>query len=101
MPSDQKINLDLNAVTREQTYQPFVFDWKGRTISLSDPAELDFRQLLEVETPIGFLKFTMSQEDRDFIASDEGKMETWRMNKLIEAYYRHFGIDPARTKMGI
>lgn len=101
MPSDQKIHLDLNSVERDVHYNDFVFDWKGRTMSLSDPAELDFRKLLEVDTPIGFLRFTMSQEDRDFLASEEGQMETWRMNKLIEAYYRHFGIDPARTKMGI
>jgi hypothetical protein len=101
MASTDKIHLDLNAVEREETYEPFVFDWKGRVISLSDPAELDFRQLLEVETPIGFLRFTASQADRDFLASDEGRMESWRLNKLIEAYYKHFGIDPGRSKLGI
>jgi len=101
MASTDHIDLDLDSLERDVTYKPFVFGWKGRTISLSDPAELDFRQLLEVETPIGFLKFTASQEDRDFLASDEGWMESWRLNKLIEKYYRHFGIDPGRAKLGI
>ncbi len=102
MPSDQKIHLDLNAVTRDDgAKEPFVFDWKGRTISLSDPAELEWGDLLEVETPIGFLKYTASQDDRDFLASREGQMEGWRINKLIEAYYRHYGLDPKRNKLGI
>lgn len=100
MASTDKIHLDLNSVERDVKYDPFVFDWKGRVISLTDPAELDYRKLLEVDTPVGFLKFTASQEDRDFLASAEGTMESWRLNLLVEAYYKHFGIDPSRSKMG-
>ena len=102
MPSDTKIHLDLDAVERDDAVkEPFTFAWKGRTISLSDPAELDWGDLLEVETPIGFLRYTASPEDRQFLASNEGRMEGWRINKMIKAYYEHFGLDPKRSKMGI
>lgn len=100
MASTDQIDLNLDEVTREESYKPFVFSWKGRTISLSDPAELDWGQLAEVESPVGFLRYTASQEDRDFLASKEGRMEGWRLGKLIERYYKHFGIDPQRNKIG-
>ena len=100
MASTDRIDLNLDEETRDTSYQPFVFYWKGRTISLSDPAELDYRQLLEVESPVGFLRYTASQEDRDFLASEEGKMEGWRLGRLIEKYYKHFGMDKERQKLG-
>lgn len=102
MASTDHIDLDLDSAERpkEQVKPAFVFAWKGRTISLSDPAELDYRKLLEVESPIGFLRFTASQEDRDFLASEEGSMEGWRLGVLMEKYYKHFGMDQERKKLG-
>ena len=95
-----RIDFDLDNVERESKTKPFTFNWKGRAISLSDPAELDYRELLEIDNPLGFLRYTASKEDRDFLASDEGQMEGWRMGKLIEAYYKHFGLDQNRNKLG-
>jgi hypothetical protein len=88
------VDLDLDSIQRPQDQiQPeFAFTWKGRRIVLGDPAELDFRELLEITHPLGFLKHTASQEDRDFLASDEGSMEGWRMGELIERYYKHFKL---------
>lgn len=100
MASTDRIDLNLDEEKRDTSYQPFVFAWKGRTISLSDPAELDYRKLLEVDSPVGFLKFTASQEDRDFLASPEGTMESWRLGRLVERYYAHFGLDKERQKLG-
>ena len=100
MTAPEPIDFNLDDVTREQTFKPFSFAWKGRRLTASDPAELDYRKLLEIDTPLAFLKYTMSQEDRDFLASPEGTMESWRLNKLMEAYYRHFGMDKDRSKLG-
>lgn len=101
----QPVDLDLDAVERDQTYKPFVFSVKDpknadqpRVISLSDPAELDYQKLLEIESPIGFLRYVATQEDRDFLAG--AKIEGWRLGKLMEAYYRHFGMDQNRAKLG-
>jgi hypothetical protein len=94
------IDFNLDDATRDQTFKPFAFTWKGKKMELSDPAELDYRKLLEVETPLHFLRYTASQETRDFLASPEGTMEAWRLNKLMEAYYRHFGMDKDRSKLG-
>lgn len=101
----QHVDFDLDAVQRPQTYKPFVFSVKDaangdqpRVITLSDPAELDYQKLLEIESPMGFLRYVASQEDRDFLAT--AKIEGWRLGALMEAYYRHFGMDQNRAKLG-
>lgn len=98
MSAPEPIDFNLDEVTREKTYKPFAFSWKGRRLTASDPAELDYRKLLEIETPLAFLRYTMSDDDRDFLA--ENQMESWRLNRLMEAYYRHFGMDKDRSKLG-
>lgn len=104
MASTDRIDLDLDALERpeDQKAEEFAFNWKGRRIVLSDPAELDYRQLLEIDNPLGFLRYTASQSDRDFLASDAGKMEGWRMGVLIEKYYKHFNLGQGenRSKLG-
>ena len=100
MASTDKIHLDLDSEERGEEYTDFVFSWKGRTLTLSDPANQDFRKIVEVENPLGFLRLTASQADRDFLASDEGFMEAWRLNRLMEKYYKHFGLDKERKNLG-
>lgn len=102
MASTDHIDLNLDTAERpkDQVKGAFAFTWKERRILLSDPAELDYRKLLEVESPVGFLRYTASQEDRDFLASEEGAMEGWRLGLLMEKYYKHFGLDKERQKLG-
>jgi hypothetical protein len=94
MSNNEHVDLDLDTLERpkDQVKPEFAFTWKKRRIVLTDPAELDFRQLLEIEHPLGFLRHTASQEDRDFLASDEGSMPGWKMGQLIERYYEHFQL---------
>lgn len=101
----QPVDFDLDAAQRPVSYKPFVFSVKDpnnndekRAITLSDPAELDYQKLLEIESPIGFLRYVASQEDRDFLAT--AKIEGWRLGALMEAYYRHYGMDQQRAKLG-
>jgi hypothetical protein len=101
----QAVDFDLDAVERETTFKPFTFtvkdpkkDNEPRVIVLSDPAELDYQKLLEIESPIGFLRYVASQPDRDFLA--QAKIEGWRLGKLMEAYYRHYNLDQSRAKLG-
>lgn len=102
MASTDHIDLNLDTAERpaDQVKPIFSFVWKERRIELTDPANVDYRKLLEVDSPVGFLRFTASQEDRDFLASPEGSMEGWRLGLLMEKYYKHFGMDKDRQKLG-
>lgn len=97
--TNNTIHLDLDTAERpaDQVHEPFTFNWKGRAITLSDPAEIDWRELLEIESPVGFLRYTATQEDREFLRSDAGKMEGWRIGVLMEGYYKHFGLDKNKS----
>lgn len=102
MASTDHIDLNLDTAERpaDQVRPDFAFTWKDRRIVLTDPANVDYRSLLEVDSPVGFLKYTARQEDRDFLASPEGSMEGWRLGLLMEKYYKHFGMDKERQKLG-
>lgn len=96
MASTDAILLDLDAEQRpvDQVKPPFTFNWHDRVITLTDPAELTYDQLLQVEQPAQFLRFCASQEDRDFLASSGNQLEGWRLGVLLERFFKHFGYDP-------
>ena len=77
MASTDHIDLNLDTAERpaDQVRPDFAFTWKDRRIVLTDPANVDYRSLLEVDSPVGFLKYTARQEDRDFLAS---RRAPWR-----------------------
>lgn len=102
MASTDHIDLNLDTAERpaDQVKPPFAFAWKGRRVVLTDPADVDYQNLLEIENPLQFLRYTATQEDRDFLASKEGSMEGWRLNLMMESYYKHFGMSKERQKLG-
>lgn len=100
MASTDPIVFDLDSAQRpaDQVKPPFTFNWHGRAVTLTDPAELDYETLLKIEQPAGFLRYTASQEDRDFLAAEENQMEGWRIGLLIEKFYKHYGLDQNEKK---
>jgi hypothetical protein len=90
MASTDKIHLNLDEAERpdDQKFDLFAFNLKDRRIEVSDPAEIDYQDLLECETPIEFFRFTMSQDDRDFLAAQ--RMPAWRLGLLLEKYLTHY-----------
>lgn len=89
MASTDKIHFNADEAERPQEFEPFVTVLNGRTITISDPADIDFQDLLEIENPMGFFKYTMSQEDRDWLASERG-IKGWRLGLVLEQYLKHF-----------
>ena len=87
----ERVEFNLDSLEREQTYRPFTVNVNDRVITMNDPAELDWRQLLEIEQPAMFLRHCISQDDRDYLR--EQKIPGWKFGKMIEAYQRHYGLD--------
>jgi len=118
MADSPRVTFNVSTAEKERTYTPFVAaferpanweelratgkkppaDWhskdvESRAVTMTDPAEIDWRDLLDIEKPIHFLKHCVTQEDRDFIKTCP--IEGWRFGALIEAYQRHYGMDSA------
>lgn len=101
MADTGKVHFDLDTVERDETFEPFAVTIKGRRIVISDPADIDYQDLLTVQQPLEFFKFTMSQEDRDYLR--EQHFPGWRLGKLFEAYLDHYKAEERidqRKKLG-
>lgn len=88
--TQETIDFNLDTVEREKQYSPFKVNVAGRVIYMRDPAELDWKDLLKIENPAHFLRYAVSEDDREFLR--EQKIEGWRFGKLIEAYQKHYGL---------
>lgn len=96
-----RIDLNLDTITREAEFEPFVFVVGDREITLGDPAELDYQDLLECETPLQFIRYTATEEDRDFLAKQ--RIPGWKLGRLLEEYLKHYKAEErvdARKKLG-
>lgn len=88
-----KIHLDLDAVERpsKDIKEPFVVKINGRTITMIDPSDLDWRDLLLMESPMDFLRYALSPEDKSWLT--EQATPGWKFSQLMEAYYSHYDLE--------
>ena len=87
------VDLDLDTVERPEKDQirPFVFNLAGRQITMTDPAELDWLDLAELENPVELIRHCCSREDRDHIVAQA--MPGWKLGKLVEAFMQHYRLE--------
>lgn len=93
MATAPKINLDLDAVQKDEdeVFEPFVVNIAGRTITMTDPADLDWQDLAEIENPVDFLRYCVAEEDRRHIYKQ--RIPGWKLGKLMEAYNTHYDLE--------
>lgn len=92
LPEDVDFNLDT--LEREKTYKPFRPVINGRVVNMTDPAELDWKVLLDIEDPSQFLRHAIAEDDKAFLR--EQHIPGWKFGKLIDAYVKHYGLDEQR-----
>ena len=70
--------------------EPFRVDVNGRIIEMTDAADLDWKVLLEIEHPVLFLKYCVSDADRNWLREEPLKGAV--CNLMIEAYQKHCNL---------
>lgn len=87
------VTIDLNTVERDpkDIKPPFRVQVGEQIIEMSDPEEVDWRDLLTMQDPSEFLRLTMSEADRKYLR--EQAIPAWRFSKLMEAYYAHYDLE--------
>ena len=88
MASTDRIHFNLDTAERPDHFEVFVANIAGKAVPISDPADLDYKVLLAVDSPFEFFRHCMSQEDRDLLAAQD--MPGWRLGLLLEAYLKHY-----------
>lgn len=90
---DKSVTFDLDAQERpeNEVKPPFVAALGGRKITMVDPEELDWRDLITLSEPTDFLRVAISAEDRAFLTKQN--IPGWKFTRLLEAYYTHYDLD--------
>jgi hypothetical protein len=85
------VSLDLDDLEREGAEGPFVLKLGGRTWEFRDLRDLDYREVAEItRDPIAFVRLTLPRDDvQKFF---ELQIPLWKLNKLEDAYLKHFGM---------
>ena len=98
-----KIQLNVDTLERETSKEPFRF---GATIpadkdagteerqvvfTLTDPSDVDWDDLASLESPISLLRYVLPEDQREDLLA--AKIPSWKFQKIMEAYTKHFGLD--------
>lgn len=92
-----KVNSNLDEMERDRK-EPFAAVVAGQRFTMMDPAEIDFKDLMEIQHPANFLKYALSDEGKKILA--ENKVEGWRFNNLIRDYMEYYDLDPNAAGKG-
>ena len=95
VPLNQNVDLNLDELERE-ALPPFSFVVDGQRVEMLDPHEIDFKDLMEIDAPAKFLTYALSDEAKELLLKT--KVPGWKFNKVIEAYLKHYGLDPQSGK---
>lgn len=87
--------FNLDQIERERPIDgkervPFVLVVGDREIVMTDPQELSWQQLMDIEKPVNFFRYCVSDEDRDFIK--KLPIPGWKFNELLEQFMDHYGL---------
>jgi hypothetical protein len=88
----EHVDFNLDDLDREsaEVRQPFAFTVGGQRFTLTDPADLDWKDRLEIDDPVAFFRYCMPEDQKPaFKALD---LPGWKLGKLIEQFQRHYGI---------
>ena len=92
-----KVQSNLDEMEREGKGN-FFFVLNGKRLELLDPSEIDFKDLMTIEHPANFLKYALSDEAKEVIATTH--VPGWKFNQLIEDYMKFYDLDPSRSGKG-
>lgn len=100
--TDINTHVDMNLDTVEtEKRRPFYFSMTGkdgnvRRIRMSDPHDLDWKTILEMEKPIELLREVLSEDDKEFLRHNPIKAE--KFNLLMEGFFKHYGFNLSQGK---
>jgi hypothetical protein len=85
------VTLNLDTYEREGARpEPFVIVVGGRRIEMSDPAEMDWQDLVDVNDPFAVAETFMSEEDAEYFL--EFRMPAHKLQAFSRAFQQHYGL---------
>jgi len=97
LPSNITLDLDAEQRPESEVKPPFAVKINDRVITMEDPANLDWRDLILLDDPTQFLRLALSPEDRKYLLNQDN-VPGWKFNRFMEAYYAHYELDEKVAK---
>ncbi len=91
LPVDVDFDLDAAERPEKDVKEPFKVRVGGRVVVFGDPEEVDWKDLLDIESPVDFLRHSVSESDRIHIIGQD--MPGWKLAQLMERYQQHYGFE--------
>lgn len=88
---NQRIMSNLDEMERESKPR-FAAVVDGQRFEMIDPAEIDFKDLMQIQHPANFLKYALDENGKKVLA--EAKVPGWKFNNLIKSYMEYYDLDP-------
>jgi hypothetical protein len=85
------VNSNLDEMERDSK-APFVGVVNGHEFTMKDPAEIDFKDLMQIQHPANFLKYALDDESKKVLS--EEYVPGWKFNNLIKDYMEYYDLDP-------
>lgn len=94
---NQKVHSNLDEMERDSK-EPFAAVVNNHRFTMKDPADIDFKDLLEIQHPANFLKYALDDEAKKVLA--EEYVPGWKFNNLINDYMKYYDLDPNAAGKG-
>ena len=86
-----KVHLNLDTFEYERgEREQFAFVLGGRRIVMTDPADVDWQDLAEMDDPFTLAETCMTEEDASYFL--EYRMPAKKMQELVKTFQKHYGL---------
>lgn len=85
------VNLNLDAIEREEIPEPYRFSLAGKVWTGVDPLEIDWKVLadLDVNNLRGVMRTLLADKYDDFVKIN---LPAWKVNRLAQDLIDHYGL---------
>ena len=94
------VDLDLDTLEREETYEPMSIRIGGKRITLIDARDLDWQvaAALSTDRPHQLFEAIIPKSDQDHFWATG--LPLWKMEQLANRYRVHYGLDSPGNSRG-
>ena len=93
LPERFDFDLDSWEPDAKDVFEPFKARVNGRVVTFNDPRDNDWRDLLELQNPVEFIRVCTSEEDRKYLLAQT--IHSRKLEALMAGFMEHFKIDDA------
>lgn len=89
----EEVDLDLDTVEKDEkdVKPPYRTRVAGRILTFGNPEDVDWQDLLLIQSPVDLLQFVLNTEDLRFLR--EQHLPGWKLGKLMNGFSEHYDLD--------